>query len=211
MRGGPSRYWAAMTLTAGWLVFRYGLKMPFADEWQWLGQATGREPVTWSWLWAQHNEHRMFLPALIYLGLGRLSGGDFRVGAYFNVAVLSVLSLGMIAVVRRVRGRRAGPTPFFPGPAAVRRIQRFDLGIPTRLRRLGQSLDDRALADFLLSRPAVDRGGRGDDGMSAGRGVVRGLRIGLPAADGRLAAAGGRRAGAAASRPPGAAASYSQV
>jgi hypothetical protein len=104
---GTTAIWLAMTLAGLWLVSRYGLKMPIGDEWSWLGQVTGDQPVTWNWLWSQHNEHRMVLPRLIYLGLGRLSGFDFRTGAYFNVVVLSGLSLLMMSVVR---ARRGGPS-----------------------------------------------------------------------------------------------------
>ena len=103
-----------MTLAGFWLVFRYGLDMPFADDWAWLGQVTGEEPVTWNWLWGQHNEHRTFLPRLIYLGLGELSGFDFRAGAYFNVAVLSVCSLLMMRVVRSRRGSACWHDAIFP-------------------------------------------------------------------------------------------------
>jgi hypothetical protein len=111
---GTIAIWLAMTLAGLWLVSRYGLKMPFADEWCWLGRVTGEEPVTWSWLWAQHNEHRIVLPRLIYLGLGRLSGFDFRAAPYFDVVVLSGLSLLMMGAARFGRGAPSWYDSVFP-------------------------------------------------------------------------------------------------
>jgi hypothetical protein len=113
-RLGATAIWLAMTLAGLWLVSRYGLKMPVADEWAWLGQVTGDQPVTWSWLWSQHHEHRMVLPRLIYLGLGKLSGFDFRTGAYFNIVVLSGLSLLIMSVARSRRGAPSWCDAVFP-------------------------------------------------------------------------------------------------
>ncbi len=107
--------WAILTLAGLCFVAIYGLSFPFGiDEWLWIGHATGNEPVTFSWLWSQHNEHRMFLPRLIYLGLGAISGFDFRLGCYFNVFMLSGLSLAMMKAARAVRGKTLLCDAFFP-------------------------------------------------------------------------------------------------
>ncbi|MGA2061368.1 MAG: hypothetical protein ABSG67_12870 [Thermoguttaceae bacterium] len=107
--------WAILTLAGLCFVTIYGLPFPFGiDEWRWIGQATGNEPVTFAWLWSQHNEHRMFLPRLIYLGLGSISGFDFRLGCYFNVFMLSGLSLAMMKAARALRGKTCLCDAFFP-------------------------------------------------------------------------------------------------
>jgi hypothetical protein len=107
--------WVVLTLAGLCFVTIYGLPIPFGvDEWRWMGQATGNEPVTLAWLWSQHNEHRMFLPRLIYLGLGAISGFDFRLGCYFNVLMLSGLSLAMMKAARAVRGKTLLCDAFFP-------------------------------------------------------------------------------------------------
>ncbi len=112
---GAWAIWAALTLAAFGFVAIYGLPFPFGrDEWLWMGQATGDEPVTLAWLWSQHNEHRMFLPRLIYLGLGALTGFEFRAGCFFNVFMLSGLSLTMMQAARAVRGRTRLCDAFFP-------------------------------------------------------------------------------------------------
>ncbi len=111
---GAWAIWACLSLAGIGFVAVYSLRFPFGDEWQWIGKATGDEPLTLSWLWSQHNEHRMFLPRLIYLGLGALSGFDFRAGAFFNVLVLSSLSLAMMTSVCVLRGKTRLYDAFFP-------------------------------------------------------------------------------------------------
>ncbi|MGA2031598.1 MAG: hypothetical protein ABSG68_05040 [Thermoguttaceae bacterium] len=111
---GTGALWCILTLAGLWLVSAYGLTTPYGDEWNWIGQVTGDEAVTWSWLWALHSEHRMFLPRLIYLGLGQLSGFNFRAGAYFNIVLLSAVSLAMMCAVRRRRGAASWYDAVFP-------------------------------------------------------------------------------------------------
>jgi hypothetical protein len=111
---GAWTIWALVSLAGLCFVAIDGLRFPLGDEWHWVGQATGEEPVSLAWLWSQHNEHRMFLPRLIYLGLGAISGFDFRAGCFFNVIILSGLSFAMMAAARRVRGRTLLCDAFFP-------------------------------------------------------------------------------------------------
>ncbi len=106
--------WAAIALASLALVMRYGLTMPTGDEWAWIPMAAGDVPVTWSWLWSQHNEHRMALPRLVYLGLGWLTGFDFRAGAIFNVAALAALAAAMMLTARKLRGSTRVYDAFFP-------------------------------------------------------------------------------------------------
>ncbi|MBN2578375.1 MAG: hypothetical protein JXB10_05235 [Pirellulales bacterium] len=106
--------WILISLAGLGFVAVYGLSVPFGDEWSWIGRAAGAEPVTWAWLWSPHNEHRMVLPRLIYLGLGKLSGWNFRAGAYFNVVLLSGLAFSLMLTARRLRGRTRWYDVFFP-------------------------------------------------------------------------------------------------
>ncbi len=103
-----------MTVSGVWLVAEYALTMPYGDEWTLLGAATGQQPLTLDWLWSQHNEHRLLLPKLIYLGLGQLSGFDFRAGPLFNVLALSGLSLLLMLAVRATRGHTRITDAVFP-------------------------------------------------------------------------------------------------
>jgi hypothetical protein len=95
-------------------VAHYAFRTPWLDEWRWLPVVVGQEPLSLSWLWALHDEHRMFLPRLIYFGLGKLTNFDFRAGAYYNVLALSGLALAMMLVTWRLRGRTIAYDAFFP-------------------------------------------------------------------------------------------------
>jgi hypothetical protein len=109
---GPSRrviawtvwgIWAVMTIAALAFVWRFGSDVPFWDEWNIVNALTGAQPITIKWLWALHNGHRILLPKLLLLGLYKVSGGDFRVGMYFNVAALAAIAAAMIWASQRIR------------------------------------------------------------------------------------------------------------
>ncbi|HEX6861619.1 MAG TPA: hypothetical protein VF414_02330, partial [Thermoanaerobaculia bacterium] len=66
----------------------YSVDIPFLDDWEMIPVLTGVEPVTPGWLWSQHNEHRIVIPRLIYLGILKLGGYDFRAGTIFDLLLL---------------------------------------------------------------------------------------------------------------------------
>lgn len=92
-----------MTIAALAFVWRFGSNVPFWDEWNLVDRLTSARPITFEWLWAPHNGHRIPLPKLFLLGLYKLSGGDFRVGMYFDVAALSAIAAAMMWASRRMR------------------------------------------------------------------------------------------------------------
>lgn len=60
-------------------IVLYAVNVPFFDEWEfgklWLAfQQGGWQKVVWADLWAQHNEHRLVVSRLIFLGLTQLLG-----------------------------------------------------------------------------------------------------------------------------------------
>ena len=86
---------------------------PDADSFDYLEQLTGRLPITPSWLWSQHNEHRVWLPrviSLVAIGLTR----DFRAVACLNVLLLTATAWLALRVVRRLRGRHELTDLVFP-------------------------------------------------------------------------------------------------
>lgn len=103
-------------LAVGSLVFirAYGCNVPFFDEWEMVPAVTGNHPIDFTFFWCQHNEHRLPLPRLLYLGLAKLTHSDFRAGMYFNGIVLSGLALAMILAARRLRGWTTYADAFFP-------------------------------------------------------------------------------------------------
>lgn len=102
--------WAAMTAAALGYVAWFGSDVPYWDEWNMVDVITGAQPVTLQWLWSPHNGHRILFPRLVLLGLYKLSGADFRVGMYFNVAVLAAVAAALIWASARMRGGRISVT-----------------------------------------------------------------------------------------------------
>lgn len=96
--------WIGATAAAVLFVRDHTRNMPFGEDFEIVGVMTGHESMTWSWAWKQSNEHRPFLPRLILGGLAR-AFHDFRAAMYLNVGLLSVASLSMVLLARRLRGR----------------------------------------------------------------------------------------------------------
>jgi hypothetical protein len=103
-----------MAAAAVGFVQRYAYPLPYADEWSLLSAMTGQQPLTLEWLWSAHNEHRVFLPRLVILGLGWATGWDYGLMAQFNVAVLALLAAVLIATARAIRGRNTLGDAVFP-------------------------------------------------------------------------------------------------
>jgi len=106
--------WAAMLLAALAFVWRFGSNVPSWDDWDMIPVLTRHQPVTWDWLWSQHNEHRVPLPRLVFLGLDRLFGVDMRVTMYFDVLLMATLAAAMMLTAARLRGRASAVDAFFP-------------------------------------------------------------------------------------------------
>jgi hypothetical protein len=106
--------WLVMSSAAVVLVVRYGVEVPFWDDFALVPVLAGEKPLTVQWLWEQHNEHRIALSKLVLLGAYRLSGFDFRAGMFLSVAALGALAGGLIKVARGVRGAICYSDAFFP-------------------------------------------------------------------------------------------------
>jgi hypothetical protein len=106
--------WALVVLTATTFVIRYGRNFPKDDDFALTEMLAGKQPLTLSWLWAQHNEHRIAVPKLLHVALLRLTNGDFRAGTYFNLFVLSAAAAGFILTARKLRGWTSAADAFFP-------------------------------------------------------------------------------------------------
>ena len=106
--------WAAMLAAALFFVAHYASNVPSWDDWDMVPTLTRNQPVTWDWLWSQHNEHRVPVPRLIFLGLNRLTVVDMRVTMYFDVLVMAALAAAMMLTAARLRGRPRAEDAFFP-------------------------------------------------------------------------------------------------
>jgi hypothetical protein len=103
-----------MLLAALLFVWHFGSNVPSWDDWDMIPVLTRHQPVTWDWLWSQHNEHRVPLPRLVFLGLDRLFGVDMRVTMYFDVLLMAAVAAAMMRTAARLRGRASAADAFFP-------------------------------------------------------------------------------------------------
>ncbi|MGC3974331.1 MAG: hypothetical protein QM771_08135 [Nitrospira sp.] len=96
--------WLAMLILA--LVnWAHGSRnVPFSEDWLLVPALTGHEPHLGTWLWSQHNEHRVPLPRLMLLVLLTMGQGDFRIGGALNILALGGIALLMMETARYVRG-----------------------------------------------------------------------------------------------------------
>src|SRR3974390_2428665 len=85
--------WGVLTLAALGFVLSFGTNTPHIDEWEFVPVLLRYEPFG-SWLWDQHNEHRLPLSRAIYYVLFQVTR-DFRTGMLVQVAMLSALSFGL--------------------------------------------------------------------------------------------------------------------
>jgi hypothetical protein len=113
------RAWFALALACPVLlalaVARYGVDVPWFDEWIWaplvikLRDGTLRAAD----LWAQQNAHRSVFPSLAALGLARVHPWSARLEEFAGIAFLGVmlaLLLGLLG--RTLRPKSAGPLGF---------------------------------------------------------------------------------------------------
>ena len=114
----PIAFVALIWLLQSWLlvglVVERTVNIPFMDDWEMVPVLTGDQPLTLSWLWSQHNEHRIFLPRLLYLAVVSLSGNDFRAGAFFNVFALCIAAAALCLAARKLRGSTRYADAYFP-------------------------------------------------------------------------------------------------
>jgi hypothetical protein len=106
--------WAAMFVALLGFVAVLGHNVPFADDWDVMPWVSGQQPVEPSWLWRHHNEHRIPLPKMVWVVLGRLTGYDVRAGMYLDAVILGAISAALLLGARRLRGRTALSDAFFP-------------------------------------------------------------------------------------------------
>lgn len=104
--------WAALTLAAFAYVVSAGTNLPWGDEWDAVPVLTGHAPVR-PWLYAADAGYRAPLSRALFYTLYQ-PGHDFRSGMASQVAILSVLSLGLIHFAARLRGRPHWADAFFP-------------------------------------------------------------------------------------------------
>ncbi len=106
--------WAVMLIAAVAFIIRFGMNIPFWDDFELIPPLVDSKQVTLSWLWSSHNGHRILLPRLILLAAYHLTNNDFRVGMFFTIAVLAGAAASLIVAARSFRGGTSYTDAFFP-------------------------------------------------------------------------------------------------
>lgn len=98
-------------VAALWLALVFGRSTPYMDEWEFVQNVIlyKQHGLSWSDLYAQHNESRMLLPRLLVIPTMILAGAwDSRIGMYVSVALTVVSSLVLRSLA--VRSLKFSPT-----------------------------------------------------------------------------------------------------
>ncbi len=110
---GVLAVWVTMSCWCWTFVERYASPIPHLDDLELAVWVAPEAQISWESYWAQANEHRIVIPRLVYLALLGITR-DFRSAMFFQVAVLSLLALGLIFAARRLRGTTTLADAFFP-------------------------------------------------------------------------------------------------
>jgi hypothetical protein len=86
----------------GW-INQYAVNIPFGDEWAMIPLLTksyGHQLAFWD-LYAQHNEHRIVIPKLVFIAFAHLTGWNLLDEMFFSVALCVGTSAGIYVLLRR--------------------------------------------------------------------------------------------------------------
>ena len=90
-------------LILGLIIWRYGVNIPFGDQWDALGKlflAAAEDRVTWSQLMEQHNETRILFPNLLFLALAKLTNWNTKAEMLATFVLACLVSLSIYCLSR---------------------------------------------------------------------------------------------------------------
>ena len=93
----------AFVLIVAFLVWG-GSPYPYADDWMLVPYGTGETPVTFSWLWAQHVDHRIPIPKTLWVWSLWVSDMDFRSIMFLNAVAAFLANVFMLRAIAAYRG-----------------------------------------------------------------------------------------------------------
>lgn len=84
-------------------VNRYGVDLPFLDQWEFIPvlEKFYQGHLTFSDLWQQHNEHRIFFPRIVFLVLARMTHWNIRYEMAANIIVAAGIFLAIAYQIRK--------------------------------------------------------------------------------------------------------------
>jgi hypothetical protein len=97
------------------LLTRHVINVPLSDEWEWteLAVALRAQALTWSTLWAQHNEHRMLFPKVLTVILMWSGGWRTMSETLLGLLLLVCTQFVLLQLLRRTIEERFMPLTFF--------------------------------------------------------------------------------------------------
>lgn len=103
------------------VVIFFAVDAPFWDEWQLFAPDALPAGFSWSYIFAQHNEHRIFGTKLLYWAFFKLAGLDFTLVVQASYAIYGLTIFALIWVLKRSTPRKTFPlvlwfTPFLSSP-----------------------------------------------------------------------------------------------
>jgi hypothetical protein len=112
--------WLLPILPAAYLVTliaRYGVNVPFADEFTLapLLVKAHSHSLTFSDLFAQHNEHRYVFPRLLFIAFAAFTKGNLVAEMFFSVALAALSAFNLWIVLRRTVERSLERSLFLMG------------------------------------------------------------------------------------------------
>jgi hypothetical protein len=96
------------------ILLQNGVNVPFFDEWDWGSRLVALHDGTLSFndLWHPHNEHRIFFPTLIALGLARIFGWNVLFESVLGIALLTLSQRSLFRMTRDTLGPDWGALTF---------------------------------------------------------------------------------------------------
>lgn len=88
---------AAAACVPAWLILRYGVDVPYSDQWNiaHFFEKAARGTLTFADLYAQQNEYRQLFPHLLFVGLGRLTGWNVKYEMYASLLLACFVAWGV--------------------------------------------------------------------------------------------------------------------
>lgn len=92
------------------LINRYGVNVPYADEFTLapLLVKAHQHALTFSDLFAQHNEHRYFFPRLLFIAIAFCAQGNLRAEMFFSVFLTLLTSVNLWILLRKTTSLSRG-------------------------------------------------------------------------------------------------------
>lgn len=92
------------------LIGQYGVNVPFGDEWSLvpLFARWNDHQMTFTDLFRQHNEHRIFFPKLIHIAFAQLTHWNLRAEMFFSVFLCAITSACIYGLLKRTIGGGTG-------------------------------------------------------------------------------------------------------